>query len=501
MNENSILIKNEKQANKAVAKVMRITFILFTLVYILNVIGIFVVDMKIMTIAYVVATIFLWLPTLIVNVLKIDKPWVKYVLTISSVMFVTISTITLSYHVVLLYIYAIAIANLYFSQKLNIMITIFSVIGVSVGQWLAFSLNTLTDKNFTELYKMIVFGIAPRAIILIALAAIFTMLSKRTADLLSNLLGAEEQEQLMNDMKRMQEQSQKTSRSLISMVKELSVISESSTAANEQIAKETELVLQSFSDNSKEITGVNQKTQDINEQLIALDDLNSQITQLAEQVNEQTKANQDKMDYAIENMKKIDASTKECREVIYQLDAASTEISGITQSIAEISNHTTILALNASIEAARAGEAGKGFAVVASEIQGLAEQTKRAVDNIGSIIEEVEKNTQHAVKAMKQSTQLTQKGMQSIQDAGKTSTAITSSNQKMSSQMKEMEQTTESIRRRSGEVAASMNEVNGNTISNYEAIEHVSAATEENSAGVAEIEKMVQQIEQLAQEL
>lgn len=137
MNENSILIKNEKQANKAVAKVMRITFILFTLVYILNVIGIFVVDMKIMTIAYVVATIFLWLPTLIVNVLKIDKPWVKYVLTISSVMFVTISTITLSYHVVLLYIYAIAIANLYFSQKLNIMITIFSVIGVSVGQWLA----------------------------------------------------------------------------------------------------------------------------------------------------------------------------------------------------------------------------------------------------------------------------------------------------------------------------------------------------------------------------
>ena len=71
----------------------------------------------------------------------------------------------------------------------------------------------------------------------------------------------------------------------------------------------------------------------------------------------------------------------------------------------------------------------------------------------------------------------------------------------MSSQMKEMEQTTESLRRRSGEVAASMNEVNGNTISNYEAIEHVSAATEENSAGVAEIEKMVQQIEQLAQEL
>ena len=40
-----VLAKNEKQANIAVAKVMRVTFILFTLIYLLNVLGIFVVDM------------------------------------------------------------------------------------------------------------------------------------------------------------------------------------------------------------------------------------------------------------------------------------------------------------------------------------------------------------------------------------------------------------------------------------------------------------------------
>ena len=33
-----VLIKNEKQANVAVAKVMRITFLIFTLVFILNVV-------------------------------------------------------------------------------------------------------------------------------------------------------------------------------------------------------------------------------------------------------------------------------------------------------------------------------------------------------------------------------------------------------------------------------------------------------------------------------
>lgn len=53
-----VLIQNERQANRAVAKVMRITFLIFTLVYILNIIGIFVVDMGIMTLAYVAGTVF-----------------------------------------------------------------------------------------------------------------------------------------------------------------------------------------------------------------------------------------------------------------------------------------------------------------------------------------------------------------------------------------------------------------------------------------------------------
>lgn len=496
--KSGVLVQNEKQANRAVAKVMRITFLIFTLVYLLNVFGIFVVDMGIMTLAYVAGSVLLWIPTLIVCVGKQQKSYVKYVLILCAVVFVTIAATTLGYHVVLLYIYAIAIASLYFSKSLNILTTILSVVGASVGQWLDFVLNTLPDKNFTNMYKLIVYGIVPRSLILIAIAAIFTMLCERTAGMLSNLLNAEEQEKIMNNMKQMQEKSRQTSDELLGMVKELSVITEASMKANGQIAEETGSVLQSFSENTDEITGINERTQDINAQLIALGTMNGQVADLARQINERTKENQEKMDDATDSMEQIHASTGECKDIIWQLGEKSKEILGIIRVITGISNQTNILALNATIEAARAGEHGKGFAVVAGQIQKLAEQTKTAVDDIGKIVTEAVHHTENAVSVMEQSVELTKAGMESIRGVGNSTAVITASNSRMSDQIMEMDKTVENIREQSGEVAKGMEQVNSNTQRNYGAIEHVAETTQENSAGVVEIENMVERIKELA---
>lgn len=496
--KSGVLIQNEKQANRAVAKVMQITFLIFTVVYLLNVFGIFVVDMGIMTFAYIVGSVLLWVPTLIVIVDKNQQSYVKYILILCAVVFVTVVATTLGYHAVLLFIYAIAIASLYFSKKLNILTTILSVVGVSLGQWLDFVLNTLPDKNFTNLYKLFVYGILPRALILIAIAAIFTMLCERTAGMLSNLLNAEEQERMMNQMKQMQEQSRQTSDELLQMVKELSVITESSMKANEQITDETGCVLQSFSENTKEITGMNERTQDIHARLLALGTMNEQVAELAKQVNLTTKENQEKMDDATESMGKIHTSAEQCKDVILELGEKSKEILDIIRVITGISNQTNILALNASIEAARAGEHGKGFAVVAGEIQKLSEQTKAAVDNIGKIVTEVVQYTDNAVSVMEQSVQLTMAGMERIEEVGNSTALITASNSQMSEQILEMDKTVENIKSQSDEVAKGMEQVHSNTQGNYNAVEHVAAATQENTAGVAEIENLVERIKVLA---
>lgn len=185
--ENSILMDNEKQANRIVAKVMGTTFVIFTLIYLLNVWGVFEIRAWVMNTAYFGSCVILLFPTLLTFILKVEKPYVKYINVIGAALFVTLLSVTLTYHVVVIYVYPIAIASLYFSKKLNILATVLTVIGVSVGQLAAFYLDTLQDDNFTVLSDTLLWGIVPRAMVLTAMAIIFTMLCGRTVALLTRL--------------------------------------------------------------------------------------------------------------------------------------------------------------------------------------------------------------------------------------------------------------------------------------------------------------------------
>ncbi len=96
-----------------------------------------------------------------------------------------------------------------------------------------------------------------------------------------------------------------------------------------------------------------------------------------------------------------------------QLLTAMQEMGKKLDIIDEIANETNLLALNASIEAKQAGEAGKGFNVVAGEIRLLAENSKKASDEIKEIIhlcntlsENVTKDIEHTIPSMNKTVDL-----------------------------------------------------------------------------------------------
>ncbi len=70
MNKQSLLQENEHLAHFFVSKLMAITAIFYTLIYVLNLAGIFVVPFHIMTIGYITGLILLLLPILLVRILK-----------------------------------------------------------------------------------------------------------------------------------------------------------------------------------------------------------------------------------------------------------------------------------------------------------------------------------------------------------------------------------------------------------------------------------------------
>ncbi|MGN0637361.1 MAG: HD-GYP domain-containing protein [Huintestinicola sp.] len=181
-----IIKRNEEDANRTAANVMMITFAIFTVVYILNVAGIFIIDRPVMNLAYCISAVLLLLPKLLNKLCGTSAKYLKYLYVLFADLFLLVITSALTYHVVVVYAYPIAIAGLYFSQKLTKLSAAGTLTVTAAGQLIAFYMGRNNDHNLQTLNRLVLFGILPRFLTLLCFAALLLLLTKRTSKLLSD---------------------------------------------------------------------------------------------------------------------------------------------------------------------------------------------------------------------------------------------------------------------------------------------------------------------------
>ena len=221
-------------------------------------------------------------------------------------------------------------------------------------------------------------------------------------------------------------------RLLIGELKELASRSQAESQVAAGIAQQTHnSVNRQYSDIESVVTAVNQMSATALEVAKA----SEQTASETEAMTLNVKAGEDSLSQAMGYVTHMSQESLLAKEAVGKVAESSTNISKILEVISAIAEQTNLLALNAAIEAARAGEQGRGFAVVADEVRALASKTQSSTDEIGKLIETLQREVTSASQIIDQGVDGAQRAVAQTESALSSLNTIVSQIQEVSGQV------------------------------------------------------------------
>ncbi len=190
---------------------------------------------------------------------------------------------------------------------------------------------------------------------------------------------------------------------------------------------------------------------------------------------------------AIRGMQNIKETVEATAAVVNRLGKRSHEIGQILKVIDEVTDQTSLLALNAAILASQAGEHGKGFAVVAEEIKDLAERTAASTQEIAGLIASVQEETAESVQAMGRGLKAVENGVDLVNVTSDVLEQVTNSSRQSADMARAIEKTT-------AEQAKGVAQITETSLSISGQLEQIAGALQEQRKGS---ERIVQASERM----
>lgn len=206
----------------------------------------------------------------------------------------------------------------------------------------------------------------------------------------------------------------------------------------DQLNTEVDQVATAINELSATVRGINGHTSEAATSALAAEDRCRESSQQSERSGQQVAV--------------LEGEIRTASERLNHLAERTNEINAVVDVIQGVSEQTNLLALNAAIEAARAGEQGRGFAVVADEVRSLAQKTEQSSDEIKVMVEQFSNEVSVTVKAMQKAVDaagsagaLSKEASTSMQAVLATVSEIRSTNEHISEATQEQTEATESI--------------------------------------------------------
>ncbi|MGD0080532.1 MAG: methyl-accepting chemotaxis protein [Methanoregula sp.] len=294
------------------------------------------------------------------------------------------------------------------------------------------------------------------------------------------------------------EQVSKAMRGISTQVTDLAASAEEANASVEEVAAGAGQVAKNAAAVS---ANADKTTQGIEQVQKAMEDLSRTIQEVANKAEAVARIVDDTTTYSKEGMElaqKTDSgmqgitrSSSDVNRIILEIKGQMDKISEIVNLITDLANQTNLLALNAAIEAARAGDAGRGFAVVATEVKSLAVESRASAEKIAEMIDNLQKQTNHAVDAVSAANTGVREGSAALHDTLASFNKIVSSIDAISRNVTEVAAASEEQAASVEEVTASVSEVGLLMQSTAKESTDSAAASEESSAAIDQITKVI----------